>query len=88
MRDSSIKSYTGAMEIGKPVISVGLISRVLKSDTSKVKEGDLVRVVLSSTESYSAVLKTQLDSVLVLEPQDGIPLTAYLGALGMTGMCI
>jgi NADPH-dependent curcumin reductase CurA len=76
------------MEIGKPVISVSVIGRVLKSDTTKIKEGALVRIVLLGTETYSRIPKSQLDSVLVLDPQDGIPITAYLGALGMTGMKI
>ena len=86
MRDPSIKSYSPAMQTGKPVISVSVIGKVLKSDTKDIKEGSIVLITGGSTESYSAVTSDKLSLVKVLEEQKGVPLTAYLGALGMTGM--
>jgi len=86
MRDPKIQSYSAAMEPGKPVISVSVIDKVLKSDNSKIKEGSLVMLSASDTKSYSTVPESQVGTARVLEPQDGIPLTAYLGALGMTGL--
>jgi NADPH-dependent curcumin reductase CurA len=88
MRDpeTKVQSYSAAMKIGQPVISITLISKVLKSDNSKFIEGSLVFLFLSGVESYSTVAESKLGMARVLEPEDGIPLTAHLGALGMTGI--
>lgn len=84
MRDPSIQSYSAAMKTGAPVISVSIIGRVLKSDREGVKEGSLVLVWSWGTESYSAVGPSA--QVEVIDEKPGVPLTAYLGPLGMTGM--
>lgn len=86
MRDPSIKSYSPAMQPGKPVISVSVIGKVLKSDANDIKQGSIVLITGGSTESYSTVSADQLKLVKILEDQKGVPLTAHLGALGMTGM--
>lgn len=86
MRNPSIKSYSPAMTTGKPVISVSVIGKVLKSDNAKIKEGSIVMITSHSTESYSAVDEEAVARTEVIEPKDGVPLTAYLGLLGMTGM--
>lgn len=86
MRDLSITSYSPAMTPGKPVVSVSVIGKVLKSDNEKIPEGAIVLVGLHSTESYSAVEESAVALTQVLEPKKGVPLTAYLGPLGMTGM--
>jgi NADPH-dependent curcumin reductase CurA len=86
MRDPSIKSYSPAMQPGKPVLSVSVIGKVLKSAAEGIKAGSIVMITGASTESYSAVPATQVPSVRILEERAGVPLTAYLGALGMTGM--
>ncbi|KAK5045949.1 hypothetical protein LTR84_008735 [Exophiala bonariae] len=84
MRDPSISSYSAAMQTGKPVTSVHILGRVLKSDRADVKEGALVLVWSWATESFSAVGPSA--QVEVIEERPGVPLTAYLGPLGMTGM--
>lgn len=84
MRDPSVKSYSPAMEVGKPVISVSVIGKVLKSDNSKIKEGMTVLVWGAFTESYSA--HTADARVEIIDEKPGVPLTAYIGLLGMTGM--
>jgi NADPH-dependent curcumin reductase CurA len=38
------------------------------------------------TESYSALPESAVAGTQILNPKPGVPLTAYLGALGMTGM--
>ena len=89
MRDPSVASYSAAMEPGKPVLSVSVIGTVLKSDTPKIKQGDVVMLRGSGTESYSVVSAQTLDTpdqVEVIKDTEGVPLTAYLGLLGMTGM--
>lgn len=97
MRDPKVWSYSAAMAAGKPVESVSVIGKVLKSDNARFKEGDLVILWLGYTESYSRVEEAdcygQNDpnrkssrAVTSFEPAPGVPLTAYIGALGMTGM--
>jgi NADPH-dependent curcumin reductase CurA len=86
MRDPSVKSYSAAMEIGKPVLSVSVIGRVLKSDNDKIKEGQTVMLTSAYTESFSAVSEDAAKNAQIIEDKPGVPLTAYLGLLGMTGM--
>jgi len=74
------------MEVGKPVNSVSVIGKVLRSDAKEIKEGSVVLLTSASTESYSSLPADKVKGVKVLEEQKGVPLTAYLGALGMTGM--
>jgi NADPH-dependent curcumin reductase CurA len=85
MRDPKIQSYSPAMETGKPVVSISVIGKVLKSNNSKIKESSIVMVPISGTESYSSLDESFVESTQVLEPKEGVPLTAYLGLLGMTG---
>jgi NADPH-dependent curcumin reductase CurA len=86
MRDPSVKSYSAAMEPGKPVVSVSVIGKVLKSDNAKIKEGSIVMVSLAGSESYSRYDEDAVGRTQTIEPKDDVPLTAYLGLLGMTGM--
>lgn len=86
MRDLSIKSYSPAMIPGKPVISVHVIGKVLKSDNPKIKEGATVLLRSHYTEEYSTVPESAVETTQIIEPKPGVPLTAYLGLMGMTGM--
>lgn len=97
MRDPKVWSYSKAMEPGKPVESVSVIGKVLKSDNDRFKEGDYVLVWSAYTETYSrfspedtsGLTDTKVDSgrrVNVFKPAQGVPLTAYINVLGMTGM--
>lgn len=86
MRDPSVQSYSPAMTPGKPVLSVSVIGKVLKSDNERIKEGQTVMTWGANTESYSAVSEQLAKATEILEPKEGVPLTAYLGLLGMTGM--
>lgn len=86
MRDPAVKSYSPAMDVGKPVISVSVIGKVLKSDTDKFPAGSTVIVGRWFTESFSKIPADSLETVHLIEDKPGVPLTAYLGALGMTGM--
>ncbi|OAP59449.1 hypothetical protein AYL99_06747 [Fonsecaea erecta] len=86
MRDPSIPSYSPAMTTGKPVISVSVIGQVLKSDNPKIKPGAIVMLQSSGSESYSTKEESAVATTQIIEPKDGVPLTAYLGLLGMTGM--
>ncbi|KIW35377.1 uncharacterized protein PV07_02075 [Cladophialophora immunda] len=86
MRDPSIPSYSAAMTTGQPVISVSVIGKVLKSDNPKIQPGAIVMLQGSGTESYSTKDESAVATTQIIEPKEGVPLTAYLGLLGMTGM--
>lgn len=97
MRDSKVWSYSKAMEVGKPVESVSVIGKVLKSDNSQFKEGEYVILWSSYTETYSKVSPEDTNGLSDqkvessrraqrFEPASGVPFTAYINALGMTGM--
>ena len=86
MRDPAIQSYSAAMEAGKPVISVSVIGIVLKSDAAKIKQGMTVMVMSAYTESFSSHPAAAVERTQIIEEKEGVPLTAYLGLLGMTGM--
>jgi NADPH-dependent curcumin reductase CurA len=85
MRDPTVGSYAPAMAVGSPVLSVSVIGQVIKSDHARFRAGALVMLPYR-TESYSAIPAAALASAEMLRPPPGLPLTAYLGALGMTGL--
>lgn len=72
------------METGKPVVSVSVIAKVLKSDTPLFREGDIVIIGRHYTESYSVIQSDKLQAVQIIKNREGVPLTAYMGALGWT----
>lgn len=86
MRDPSVKSYAPAFELGKPMTG-GTVSVVLKSKNPNFKEGDLV-FGLGVFEEYSLLSADQAKNFIVNnQPKEtGLPLTNYLGVLGMPGM--
>lgn len=87
MRDPSLKSYSPAMQIDKPVTSVMVIGKVLASDHAEIKKGQMILVWAIGTEEYSVITKQQLQGKWqIIEKKEGVPLSAYLGALGMSGL--
>lgn len=97
MRDPKILSYSAAMVAGKPVISVSVIGKVLKSDNPRFKERSIVYLQSAYTESYSRIEGADLAApgdpssqstrrAYVIDAAKDVPLTAYIGVLGMTGM--
>lgn len=86
MRDPKIVSYIPPMTVGMPMVSALVLGRVLKSDNPKFKSGALVAMSAQYTESYSRVDESNAEKSRLVEPQKGVPLTACLGLLGVTGM--
>jgi NADPH-dependent curcumin reductase CurA len=86
MRDPSLPTYIKAFEPGQPVVSIHVISKVLKSDNARFKPGDLIMMDLWATEEYSCVPRERSDTARLLSPTPGVPMTAFLGSLGMTGL--
>ena len=97
MRDPSVKSYSPAMEVGKPVMSVSTIAKVLKSDSPGFGEGDYVILWMGYIETYSRIEEAEAKGrddpawrggrfAQKFKPASGVPLTAYINVLGMTGL--
>ena len=71
MRDPTVWSYSAAMTPGKPVESVSVIGKVLKSDNEKIKEGQIVMMMMSGTESYSAKSEQAVESTQIIDLRMG-----------------
>jgi NADPH-dependent curcumin reductase CurA len=79
MNDS--ESYVPPFEVGKP-LDGGVVGRVLKSESEKFKEGDLVVSDSGGWRTHAVLESSQLRAAdtTVFEPSD------YLGAAGMPGL--
>ena len=85
MRAPEVASYSPPFTLGKPITN-SAVARILKSDNSKFKEGDIVTGTLP-TEEYSSVsgevansMVRRLDNPFNLDPK------LFVGALGMPGL--
>jgi NADPH-dependent curcumin reductase CurA len=83
MRPTSIKSYSPAFEIGKPMTAYG-VAKILKSNNPALKEGDII-VGMIGWEEYSHIPGAYIPllGIKVIEDKD-IPLSYYVGVLGKT----
>lgn len=79
-RMSSAKSYVAPFEVGQP-ISSGIVAKVIASKNEKFKEGDYVSGLLAWKTKQIATGEglNKVDA-------NKIPLSAYLGVVGMTGL--
>ena len=84
MRDASIKSYSPAFVLGQPITNNSIV-KVLKSDSSKFKPGDLASGHVG-TEEYSVVSKDYVESMTKIENKYNLDPKIFLGALGMPGL--
>ncbi|CAE6443773.1 hypothetical protein RSOLAG22IIIB_08078 [Rhizoctonia solani] len=82
MRDASTRSYTAAFEIGKPISNFG-IGKVIRSEKDGVRAGDFLYVYDLPFQDYS-ILQPE-HTIRVIKEVPGIPLSAYIGVLGMPG---
>lgn len=85
MRAPQVASYFPPFELGKPITN-SAVAKVLKSDNSKFKQGDIVTGTLP-TEEYSSIsgevantTVRKLDNPYNLDPK------LFIGALGMPGL--
>jgi len=79
-RMNDVKSYVPPFQIGK-VLEAGAVGEVIKSRHDKFSEGDVV-VGMFGWENYS---RSNGEGVLTVE-RGAVPLSYYLGVLGMPGM--
>lgn len=86
MRDASIKSYSPAFPLNQPM-SGHVMASVVKSNNSKFKVGDYV-YGMSAFAEYALVPEPYTSYLEVRnEAKDsGLPITNYIGVLGMPGM--
>jgi NADPH-dependent curcumin reductase CurA len=86
MRDAHIKSYSPAFDLGQPM-NGHVVGQVIKSNNEKFKTGDFVYGTSAFAEytlvpeAYAAYLEVRNEI-----KTDGIPITNYVGILGMPGM--
>ena len=84
MRSSEQKSYSAPYTLGKPIEN-SAVSKVLKSNNSKFKEGDIV-IGPMPTEEYSIVLGEIAEKVKKLDNPHNLDPKLFVGALGMPGL--
>lgn len=84
MRDPETKSYSAPFELNKPITSAN-ISRVLKSDTEKLKPGDIIRC-FAPVQEYSALPATYVGMCQKIDNPYNLNVMHFLGALGMPGI--
>jgi NADPH-dependent curcumin reductase CurA len=90
MRSPKVKSYVDAFTVGK-ILEAGGIGEVIKSNNSRYKIGDLYSG-FTGWEEYSVIpAKVANQNSYVIEilnsaKSSGIPLTYFLGMLGLPGM--
>ena len=85
MRAPEIKSYSPPFEVGKPITN-SAVSKVMKSDNSKFKPGDVV-IGLLPTEEYSSIAGgVAISSVRKLDNPYNLDPKLFVGALGMPGL--
>ncbi|CAE6431294.1 unnamed protein product [Rhizoctonia solani] len=82
MRNESKKSYSGAFPLGKPISGFS-VSRVLRSERSDVKEGDNIYVYETPFQEYHIIAAKH--PVMVIDNKENLPLSLYVGILGMPG---
>lgn len=85
MRAADKPAYSPPFDLGKPITN-SAVAKVLKSDNSKFKEGDIITGMLP-TEEYSMVDGEVVNSyVRKLENPYNLDPKLFIGALGMPGL--
>ena len=80
-RVSGEKSYAQGVEPGQLMVG-GTVGQVIESNDERLKEGDWV-LSASGWQTHAVIPAKQ---VLRLDPEAGVPLSAYLGVIGMPGI--
>lgn len=85
MRDPEVDSFAPPFELGKPITNWA-VSKVLKSNNPKFKEGDIVNGILP-IEEYSVVSGDVVnDTIRKLDNPYNLDPKLFVGALGMPGL--
>ncbi|KAI9853110.1 MAG: hypothetical protein M1838_001611 [Thelocarpon superellum] len=84
MRPAGTKSYNEPYTLGRPIEN-GAISKVLKSDNEKFKQGDIV-ILAVPTEEYSSLSEPWLAKARKLDNPYHLDPKLFIGPLGMPGL--
>lgn len=82
--ETETESYYPAYKLNAPINSPG-ISRVFKSDNADFKEGEIVKGD-TGMEEYTVVSAEHTKGFSKVENPHNLPLSYFLGALGMPGL--
>jgi NADPH-dependent curcumin reductase CurA len=86
MRAPGVKSYSPPFELGKPITNKSIF-KVVRSNTDKFKEGDvLISQGITPIEEYSVFDKDTVATVNKLNNPYNLDPKHFLGALGMPGL--
>lgn len=86
MRAPDVKSYSPPFELNKPITNRSIF-KVVKTNTDKYKEGDvLITRGITPIEEYSVFDKDTVAQVMKLENPYNLDPKLFLGALGMPGL--
>ncbi|THU92859.1 NAD(P)-binding protein [Dendrothele bispora CBS 962.96] len=84
MRDASVQSYSPAFALGQAITGLG-IGKVLKSEKEGINAGEYISLPLIEWAEYTTPPVEILPYREKIVPEKGVPLSVYLGALGMPG---
>jgi len=84
MRPAEVKSYVPAFTLKKPFYNGG-VGKVIKSANPSLKEGEIIYGMLN-WEEYTVFDADAAKSFRVIENKEKLPLSYYVGVLGMPGM--
>lgn len=86
MRAPEVKSYSPPYIMGQPISNSG-IGKVLKSNSSSFKPGDVVVGFMTMrTEEYSVIAEDEMKTVSKLDNPYNLDPKLFIGALGMPGL--
>jgi len=85
MRDPSIQSYSPAFPLNEPITN-NTISKVIKSNSPRFKEGDVVSGMANTAEYQIISGKEALSQIRPLNNPHNLPAHYFLGVLGMPGL--
>ncbi|KAF4301690.1 Alcohol dehydrogenase superfamily zinc-containing [Botryosphaeria dothidea] len=84
MRDPKIKSYFPSFQLDQPIDN-RVVSKILKSDNSKFKPGDIV-VGMLPIQEYTALDAKKTEGIQHIQNPFGLHPSHFIGALGMPGL--
>ncbi|KAG0207295.1 hypothetical protein BGX28_001452 [Mortierella sp. GBA30] len=84
MRDSSVKSYTPAFQIGHPLDARG-VAEVIESKNPKYPVGSIIHAFVG-WEEYTVLPDLPTTRIIPEARESKLPLSSYVGVLGMPGL--
>ncbi|ORY60060.1 uncharacterized protein BCR38DRAFT_398136 [Pseudomassariella vexata] len=84
MRDAGVASYSAAFELNGPFVN-GTVARILKSENSDFKAGDII-VGYTPIAEYVTIPEPAKQAVRKIDNPHNLDLALFLGPLGMPGL--